>query len=203
MRLSSFSYFSVQGSEKGGEAETTQKATLFPSGSALHPTMNGVLKNTTLGTRLFFNPNNWAICPRVSSGLLVRPATETAVVLERCAGVKIPTSQFDAQLVLCGLLAPMCWTYDNETVKWERAWMKTQELLHWLLFSVVIAPMSQMDDSVLTLPPWTRDHFLYTLQWLKILTPLHPLLLLPPAHQGDERRPCSQCHQVPKRFGGF
>ena len=53
----SFSYFSAQGSEKGGEAEPAQKATLFPSGSALHPTMNGVLKNITLGTRLFFIPH--------------------------------------------------------------------------------------------------------------------------------------------------
>ncbi len=76
----SFSYFSAQGSEKGGEAEPTQKATLFPSGSALHPTMNGVLKNITLGTRLFFIPHNWAICPRVSSSLLVQSANETAVV---------------------------------------------------------------------------------------------------------------------------
>lgn len=56
--LRSFSYFSARGSEKGGEAELTQKATLFPSGSALHPTMNGVLKNITLGTRLFFIPHN-------------------------------------------------------------------------------------------------------------------------------------------------
>jgi len=54
----SFSYFSAQGSEKGGEAGPTQKTTLFPSGSALHPTMNGVLKNITLGTRLFFIPHN-------------------------------------------------------------------------------------------------------------------------------------------------
>lgn len=50
----SFSYFSALGSEMGGEAEPTQKATLFPSGSALHPAMNGVLKNKTLWTRLFF-----------------------------------------------------------------------------------------------------------------------------------------------------
>lgn len=101
----SFSYFSAQGSEKGGEAEPTQKATLFPSGSALHPTMNGVLKNITLGTRLFFIPHNWAICPRVSRGLLVQSANETDVVLERCVGVKIPTSQLDAQWSLCGSLA--------------------------------------------------------------------------------------------------
>lgn len=49
----SFSYFSAQGSEKGGEAGPTQKATLFPSGSVLHPTMNGVLKNITLGLDYF------------------------------------------------------------------------------------------------------------------------------------------------------
>lgn len=54
----SFSYFSALGSEKGGEVEPTQKATLFPSGSVLHPSMNGVLKNITLGTRLFFIPHN-------------------------------------------------------------------------------------------------------------------------------------------------
>lgn len=55
----SFSYFSgAQGKEEGGEAQPTQKATLFPGGSALHPVMNGVLKNTTLGTRLFFIPHN-------------------------------------------------------------------------------------------------------------------------------------------------
>lgn len=88
----SFSYFSALGSEKGGEAEPTQKATLFPSGSALHPTMNGVLKNITLGTRLFFIPHNGAICPRVSSGLLVQSANETVLLLECCAGAKIPTS---------------------------------------------------------------------------------------------------------------
>lgn len=58
VRLKSFSYFSAQGSEKGGEAELTQKATLFPSGSALHPTMNGVLKNITLENRLFFIHHN-------------------------------------------------------------------------------------------------------------------------------------------------
>lgn len=103
--LRSFSYFSAQGSEKGGEAELTQKATLFPSGSALHPTMNGVLKNTTLGTRLFFILHNWAICPGVSRGLLVQSANETAAVLKRCAGVKIPTSQLDTQWPLCGPLA--------------------------------------------------------------------------------------------------
>lgn len=54
----SFSYFSALGSEKGGEVKPTQKATLFPSGSVLHPSMNGVLKNITLGTRLFFIPHN-------------------------------------------------------------------------------------------------------------------------------------------------
>lgn len=91
----SFSYFSARWSEKGGEAEPTQKATLFPSGSALHPTMNGVLKNITLGTRLFFILHKWAICPGVSSGLLVRC----------CAGVKLPTSKLEAQGSLCGPLA--------------------------------------------------------------------------------------------------
>lgn len=85
-----------------GKQSPTQKATLFPSGSALHPTMNGVLKNTTLGTRLFFILHNWAICPGVSSGLLVQSANETAVVVQRCAGVKIPTSQLDTQWSLCG-----------------------------------------------------------------------------------------------------
>lgn len=103
--LRSFSYFSALGSEKGGEAEPTQKATLFPSGSVLHPSMNGVLKNKTLGTRLFFIPHNWAICPRVSSGVLVQSANETAVVLERCAGVKLPTFQLDVKWLLCGCLA--------------------------------------------------------------------------------------------------
>lgn len=115
----SFSYFC----EKGGEAELTQKATLFPSGSALHPTMNGVLKNITLGTRLFFIPHNWAICPRVSSGLLVQSANETAVVLQCCAGVKIPTSQLDVQWLLCGLLA--FGTVPLETMQMELTWMKT------------------------------------------------------------------------------
>lgn len=86
--LRSFSCFSAQGSEMGGEVGPTQKATLFPSGSALHPIMNGVLKNTTLGTRLFFIPHNWAICPRVVSGVSVQSANETA---QRCAGVRMTT----------------------------------------------------------------------------------------------------------------
>lgn len=89
MGLRSFSCFSAQGSEMGGEAGRTQKATLFPSGSALHPIMNGVLKNITLGTRLFFMPHNWAVCPRVSSGVSVRSANETT---QRCAGVRMTTS---------------------------------------------------------------------------------------------------------------
>lgn len=87
--LRSFSCFSAQGSEMGGEVGPTQKATLFPSGSALHPIMNGVLKNITLGTRLFFIPHNWAICPRVSSGVSVQSANETA---QHCAGVRMTTS---------------------------------------------------------------------------------------------------------------
>lgn len=66
-----FQLFLSTGKWEGrGSRADTQKATLFPSGSALHPTMNGVLKNITLGTRLFFIPHNWAICPGVSSGLL-------------------------------------------------------------------------------------------------------------------------------------
>lgn len=87
--LRSFSCFSAQGSEMGGEVGPTQKATLFPSGSVLHPIMNGVLKNTTLGTRLFFIPHNWAICPRVSSGVSVQSANES---VQRCAGVRMTTS---------------------------------------------------------------------------------------------------------------
>lgn len=113
----SFSHFSAQGSEKGGEAEPTQKATLFPSGSALHPTMNGVLKNITLGTRLFFIPHNWAICPRVSSGCWYNLQNETAMVLQYCAcytGVKKPTSQLGAQW---HLYVPLVF-WDNATVQW-------------------------------------------------------------------------------------
>lgn len=52
----------------------------------------------------------------------------------------------------------------------------------------------RLSDSVLNLPSQAEDNCMYTLQWLKILTPHHPphpSLLLPPALQGDERRPCS------------
>lgn len=136
----SFSYFSAQGIEKGGEAEPTQKATLFPSGSALHPTMNGVLKNITLGTRLFFIPHNWAICPRVSSVLLVQSANETAVVLECCAccaGVKMPTPHLFAQWHPGGPLV----FWDNATVQWK--WTGPGWRLHctqflWLLLRLCV-----------------------------------------------------------------
>lgn len=90
--LRSFSYFSAQGGEMGGEAGPTQKATLFPSGSAPRPIMNGVLKNTTLGTRLFFIPHNGAICAGVSSGVSVQSANETA---QRRAGVRMTTSPIE------------------------------------------------------------------------------------------------------------
>lgn len=79
--LRSFSCFSAQGSELGGEVGPTQKATLFPSGSALHPIMNGVLKNITLGTRLFFIPHNWAVCPRVLSGVSRQMRQPSAVLV--------------------------------------------------------------------------------------------------------------------------
>lgn len=126
----SFSYFSVQGSEKGGEADPTQKATLFPSGSVLHPSMNGVLKNTTLGTRLFFILHNWAVCLRVSRGLVVQTANGAAMVLRHWAGVKIPTSQLDVHQLPCVPLA-FC-TSHNRTM--DRTWMKTVSVaLLWQL----------------------------------------------------------------------
>lgn len=98
-KFKSFNYFSAQGSEMGGEVEPIQKATLFPSGSVLHPIMNGVLKNITLGTRLFFIPHNGAICPTVSCGVSVQSANETS---QRCACVRITTSPLGCILAFKG-----------------------------------------------------------------------------------------------------
>lgn len=97
--LKSFNYFSAPGSEMGGEVGPIQKATLFPSGSVLHPIMNGVLKNITLGTRLFFIPHNRAICPTVSSGVSVQPANETS---QHCTGVRISTSPLGCRTAFKG-----------------------------------------------------------------------------------------------------
>lgn len=169
--MRSFSYFSAQGSEKGGEAEPTQKATLFPSGSALHPTMNGVLKNITLGTRLFFIPHNWAICPRVSSGLLVQSANETALVLERCAGVKIPTSQLDAQWLLCEPLA-LC-AAPPETKQQPR------ENVVVALVSETL-PQRPLSDSMLNSSSHVEDDSMCTLQWLNIFNTISTSPPVPP-----------------------
>lgn len=98
-KFKSFNYFSAPGSEMGGEVEPIQKATLFPGGSALHPIMNGVLKNITLGTRLFFIPHNGAICPTVSCGVSVQSANETS---QRCACVRITTSPLGCRLAFKG-----------------------------------------------------------------------------------------------------
>lgn len=59
----------------------------------------------------------------------------------------------------------------------------------WLHYSQSL----QWHPSIPPPPPWAEDHCMYTVQWLKIWTPLPrpPLLPLPPALQEDERRPCS------------
>ena len=55
VRAGIFQLFLRAGTEReGGEAKPTQKTTLFPDGSPATSHMNGVLKNITLGTRLFF-----------------------------------------------------------------------------------------------------------------------------------------------------
>lgn len=42
---------------EGGQTQATQKTTLFPRGSMLHPAMNGALKNIILVTRFIFRPS--------------------------------------------------------------------------------------------------------------------------------------------------
>lgn len=128
----SSSYFSALGSEKGGEAEPTQKATLFPSGSVLHPTMNGVLKNITLGTRLFFIPHNWAICPKDSHSLLVMSTNETTVPLAVLVLKSTPPNWTSVWTLWSGLLFKM-------DLHEKQFWVM------WLLVRVLIAIMTEVE----------------------------------------------------------